>query len=1185
MRFVRRTAAVFLLYAALAAAGMPAHAQNVTDTIQIPDSTFPDGIAVNPVTNAVYVIENLNSICIVDGNNDTTLSVPGGEEPVAVAVNPVTNKAYVVNNGSSNVTVIEGFGYTRELIDVGYSPGPIAVNSITNKIYVGCSNGITIIDGATNTTTSVTVPDSPSAIAVNPVTNKIYAPCPNSNKIAVIDGTIGTLTATIAGPSDNRSSVAVNPVTNKIYVTDTGSGKVLIIDGATNKLFTSITTSSPPTEIAVNPATNKIYTITGTTLTAINGANLAQTTIPVGTNPQSISINPNANTITVANAGSNTATVIDGATNSAVSLAVGSTPIAVATNPITNKTYVANADSSTVSVIDGAPNTGSSVPAGTQPAKVIVNPQSNKIYAINSQSNNVTVINGNGGATKKIAVGGVPRYGAVNVFTNMIYVVNENDNTVSVINGSTDAVVATVNTGEFPDYIAVNVLTNKIYVANQTGNTVTVIDGATNATSTIAVGAAPSGIAINQLTNKIYVANNGDDDVSVIDGFSNTVINTVTAGSQPGPIAVNTTTNKIYIGNMGTNTVTVIDGSNNSTTNVTVGSTPRAIAINSLTNRAYVANQDGTVTIINTANGTKSLNAGAYPISVAVDQVRNKIFISNYLGNTITAIDGISNAILTIGVGSNPSDVAVNPITGKVYVANQYGNNVIAITTQPSQPAALTTAITPLPGNSTTSAIPVFTFTPTSAFTPTAPKPQHVYYQVDDLDGRWTAASGTSPTFTGPAVDGSHPLSEGLHTLYAYAEDGQMATSTQKASAFTGAITSYVFRVGPSAGTHIVLSAPSTAIAGSKINVTVTIVDDQGKTINPYPGTIHFTSDDPTAFVPTDVALTNGTGIFPFILKAATKVTIRARDVSSPSATGTTTVTVTPDVMSQLTITAPTKVVAGIAFTATVSAQDKYHNIVKSFADTIHLSSSDTYAVLPADTKLPGGTKQFSIKLITPGLQKITVIDTQNSAFTASLNTSVDVEAAKLVISAPTTTTAGSMTTFTVTAVDTVHNTATRYNGIVHITSSDGTAVLPANAKLTNGIGSFKITFKKAGSQSITATDTVNASITGIASGIVVKAAAASKFVISVPASVTSGAAFAVTVTAQDAYGNTALGYTGTVHYTSSDALAVVPANMTLTNGSAKVTVKLKTKGNQTVSAADTANATIKGTSPAIAVN
>ena len=45
---------------------------------------------------------------VIDGTNNSTTTVAAGIYPDAVAVNPVTNKIYVTNRGSDNVTVIDG---------------------------------------------------------------------------------------------------------------------------------------------------------------------------------------------------------------------------------------------------------------------------------------------------------------------------------------------------------------------------------------------------------------------------------------------------------------------------------------------------------------------------------------------------------------------------------------------------------------------------------------------------------------------------------------------------------------------------------------------------------------------------------------------------------------------------------------------------------------------------------------------------------------------------------------------------------------------------------------------------------------------------------------------------------------------------------------------------------------------
>ena len=151
---------------------------------------------------------------------------------------------------------------------------------------------------------------------------------------------------------------------------------------------------------------------------------------------------------------------------------------------------------------------------------------------------------------------------------------------------------------------------------------------------------------------------------------------------------------------------------------------------------------------------------------------------------------------------------------------------------------------------------------------------------------------------------------------------------------------------------------------------------------------------------------------------------------------------------------------------------------------------------------------------------------------------------------------------------------------------------MPANSTFTaadNGVHTFTgLTPKTAGSQTVTATDTVTSSITGSAT-VAVSPAAASTLVVTAPASATAGAPFSVTVTAKDPYGNTAngstTGYLGTVHFTSSDGQAGLPANYTFTAGDAGVHtftngVTLNTTGSQTVTATDTVTSSITGSSP-----
>ncbi len=99
-----------------------------------------------------------DNVTVIDGVTNDTTTVPAGYEPGAIAVNPVTNKIYVANQSSNNVTVIDGAPTaTQRTVPAGAFPYAVAVNPVTQQDLCGepGSNNVTVIDGATNATTTV----------------------------------------------------------------------------------------------------------------------------------------------------------------------------------------------------------------------------------------------------------------------------------------------------------------------------------------------------------------------------------------------------------------------------------------------------------------------------------------------------------------------------------------------------------------------------------------------------------------------------------------------------------------------------------------------------------------------------------------------------------------------------------------------------------------------------------------------------------------------------------------------------------------------------------------------------------------------------------------------------------------------------------------------------------------------
>ena len=168
------------------------------------------------------------------------------------------------------------------------------------------------------------------------------------------------------------------------------------------------------------------------------------------------------------------------------------------------------------------------------------------------------------------------------------------------------------------------------------------------------------------------------------------------------------------------------------------------------------------------------------------------------------------------------------------------------------------------------------------------------------------------------------------------------------------------------------------------------------------------------------------------------------------------------------------------------------------------------------------------------------------------------------------------------TADDAYGNVATGYTGTVEFTSSDTAATLPGNTPFTSanaGMQTFSVTFGTAGTQSLTVTDTANASLTGTQSGITVS-----------PAAPTGLAATAVSSSQINLTWNASAGATGYEVERSLSAASgfaeVGTATTTsysdtgLTAGTTYYYQVIATGGGNSSAASNTASATTTGTAP-----
>jgi YVTN family beta-propeller protein len=325
-------------------------------------NTFPIGIAVNPSTNKVYVVnEYSNTVSVIDTNTDTVKStISLGNFPYGIDINPLNNRIYITNRGSNTVSVLDGSVDTKlHDITVGKSPVGIAVNPSANWIYVtNLDDGtMSVIDGITNEVIDIiSVGKTPYGIAVNPLSNKIYVTDIITNTVTVIDGETNEISAKIpVGKKPTGLAIDIpdkKGENNRLYVANYDSDSVSVIDTVTNEVTNNITSvGDSPVGMAVNSISNKLYisNIASNTVAVIDTNNVSSETGAKNNTTilKEIKVNP---TLKTSYSGE------DSFVNIPADVGFPLLASQVTIDSFEDRVYITNTGSNTITIIDGKSN-------------------------------------------------------------------------------------------------------------------------------------------------------------------------------------------------------------------------------------------------------------------------------------------------------------------------------------------------------------------------------------------------------------------------------------------------------------------------------------------------------------------------------------------------------------------------------------------------------------------------------------------------------------------------------------------------------------------------------------------------------------------------------------------------------------------------------------------------------------
>ena len=416
---------------------------------------------------------------------------------------------------------------------------------------------------------------------------------------------------------------------------------------------------------------------------------------------------------------------------------------------------------------------------------------------------------------------------------------------------------------------------------------------------------------------------------------------------------------------------------------------------------------------------------------------------------------------------------------------------------------------------------------------------------------------------------------------------------------------------------NFVITGSGTQTAGASQTVTITANDVNNNVVAEYTGSHSLvfsganSSINPVATPAangtgfgssTSITFTNGVATVPITLYKAEAATLSVFDSAYNASTITPlNVAVSAGTLDHFAFSGPVSPQnAGQSQALTITAQDLYGNTRTAYIATHSLIFSGANpSPVPVTAPTAGGSNfgtavsvifsngAANIPAMTLYNAENALIDVTDGTIHAVPRLPITVNPlaiSKFAVAGASTQTAGTSQIGTISAQDVYGNTATGYSGSQLLlftganVSPNGT--IPAAGGVNFG-GVVPLNFNLGQVQLPLALYKVEPAAIQVSSGtlttpiplsINVTAGSAASLQISGPASQIQGSSQNVIVKAFDAFGNTAVGYTGTVSFTSSDSLAMLPVPQTFTPASAgqkTLPVTLKSLGLQSITVSD----------------
>jgi RHS repeat-associated protein len=385
-------------------------------------------------------------------------------------------------------------------------------------------------------------------------------------------------------------------------------------------------------------------------------------------------------------------------------------------------------------------------------------------------------------------------------------------------------------------------------------------------------------------------------------------------------------------------------------------------------------------------------------------------------------------------------------------------------------------------------------------------------------------------------------------------------------------------------GARLVVAWPTTPAAnkvdaGTRTTIKVSVTNSSGKTCTSFSGTATVTVSDSAAWYDTVNTAKFSSGVANVVVIPETVGTITATATTTGATAGTSPAASVG--ATYMAATVPT-IQAGATASIPLVAKSAWNNatVTGAYRNPVTVDFGESTAD-PATWSHTYATAEASsatstVRYHASGAKTITVTDTRQVPNKAT-SIAATVAPTTLAWTVPATALAGDTVTAHLEARNSSGTVVTGFDDTVSITSSgSGDTVSPESpytfTTADAGKKDFSVTIADTGSRTVTATDTKVSALSGTSGPIIASTAAFAMSLTPADSALYAGEQVSLVV-AVGSMSSPDPSYRGTVHFTSSDSAAVLPADYTFTAADAgqhTFSVIFGASGQQSVTATDT---------------